>query len=417
MSVMAKEPLRARFPDRERLARVADGLVVAVAVSLPWSTSATGILVVAWLLVLIPTLEPAALRRELTTPAGALPVALWGLAVIGMLWADVPLSERLAGLGSFHKLLVIPLLMAQFRRSGRGSWVLFGFLVSCGVLLVVSFVLVLMPGLTWRGKMIPGVPVKDYISQGTLFSVCVVLLADLALAAWQKGRRSAAVGCAVLAAMFLANVVYVLPSRTPLVVIPVLFLVFVFRRCTLEQSAGLLAAAAVALVAAWSSAPVLRNSVYGLYNEIHLYRTLHVKSRSGERLEFWNQSLGFMREAPVIGHGTGSITDQFRKAVAGKVGVWAQPSTNPHNQVLAVGIQLGLFGVAVLFAMWIALLLLFRGEQFAAFAGLFIVAQNIVGSLFNSHLFDFTQGWFYVIGVGVAAGVVRRIGAKTPPAQ
>jgi hypothetical protein len=37
-----------------------------------------------------------------------------------------------------------------------------------------------------------------------------------------------------------------------------------------------------------------------------------------------------------------------------------------------------------------------------------IVTQNIVGSLFNSHLFDFTQGWLYVIGVGVAAGAVQR---------
>jgi hypothetical protein len=34
--------------------------------------------------------------------------------------------------------------------------------------------------------------------------------------------------------------------------------------------------------------------------------------------------------------------------------------------------------------------------------------QNIVSSLFNSHLFDFTQGWLYVFGVGVVGGVVLR---------
>ena len=37
-----------------------------------------------------------------------------------------------------------------------------------------------------------------------------------------------------------------------------------------------------------------------------------------------------------------------------------------------------------------------------------VVAANIVGSLFNSFMFDFTEGWIYVIGVGVAAGMVRR---------
>jgi hypothetical protein len=60
---------------------------------------------------------------------------------------------------------------------------------------------------------------------------------------------------------------------------------------------------------------------------------------------------------------------------------------------------------------------MFRGSGLAEWIGLIVVVQNIVGSLFNSHLFDFTQGWFYVFGVGVAAGVVRRIGAEAPPPQ
>ena len=38
--------------------------------------------------------------------------------------------------------------------------------------------------------------------------------------------------------------------------------------------------------------------------------------------------------------------------------------------------------------------------------GLVIVAQNMTGSLFNSHIFDFVQGWTYVIGLGVAGGMV-----------
>ena len=37
-----------------------------------------------------------------------------------------------------------------------------------------------------------------------------------------------------------------------------------------------------------------------------------------------------------------------------------------------------------------------------------IVVQNVVSSLFNSHLFDFSQGWLYVFGVGVAGGTVLK---------
>src|SRR5476649_390361 len=103
--------------DRARLAGIADCLAVAVAVSLPWSTSATSILIALWLQVLIPTLCLADLRSELTTLAGGLPVALVALGVAGMLWADVTWAERWGGVGSFFKLLAIPLLFMQFRRS------------------------------------------------------------------------------------------------------------------------------------------------------------------------------------------------------------------------------------------------------------------------------------------------------------
>ena len=103
--------------DRARLALLADWITVCVAVSLPWSTSATDICILVWLLVLLPTLNAAALRRELDTAAGGLPVALWFLAALGMLWADVSWSERINGLGGFHRLLMVPLLLAQFRRS------------------------------------------------------------------------------------------------------------------------------------------------------------------------------------------------------------------------------------------------------------------------------------------------------------
>jgi len=63
-----------------------------------------------------------------------------------------------------------------------------------------------------------------------------------------------------------------------------------------------------------------------------------------------------------------------------------------------------LITVAVLLAMWAAHFLLFRGAGLVAWVGMIIVVQNVVSSLFNSHLFDFSQGWLYVFGVGVAGG-------------
>jgi hypothetical protein len=108
----------------------------------------------------------------------------------------------------------------------------------------------------------------------------------------------------------------------------------------------------------------------------------------------------------VIGHGTGSITQMFRRAATGDAGMRAEVTANPHNQTFAVAIQLGLIGAAVLWAMWICHFTLFRAGGFIAWAGLIIVTQNVVGSLFNSFLFDFTEGWLYVVGIGVTGGMI-----------
>ena len=71
------EAVTASRLDRARLVLLADWLAVCVAVSLPWSTSATAISIAVWLLVLLPTLDIAAIRREVETAAGGLPVLLW----------------------------------------------------------------------------------------------------------------------------------------------------------------------------------------------------------------------------------------------------------------------------------------------------------------------------------------------------
>jgi O-antigen ligase len=62
----------------------------------------------------------------------------------------------------------------------------------------------------------------------------------------------------------------------------------------------------------------------------------------------------------------------------------------------------------VLIAMWIAHLALFRDATLMSWFGVIVVVSNVVSSLFNTHLFDFTQGWLYVFSVGIIGGAVLR---------
>jgi len=230
---------RAKALDRQGLEQAADWLAVAVAVSVPWSTSATGILIVLWLLTVLPTLDVAAVRRELATAAGGLPVLLWALAALGMLWADVSWRERIGGFDSFQRFLVIPLLLAQFRRSEFGFRVLFGFFLSVSAVLLFSWVLFLFPSLPWRASA-HGVPAKDYILQGEEFLICAVVLLRLAIDAGRAGRWRPVAWLMALAALFLANIAFVATGRTTLLVAPVLIILLGWREFGLK---GALAAA------------------------------------------------------------------------------------------------------------------------------------------------------------------------------
>src|SRR5215475_11389998 len=106
--------------ERAGAARLADGLAMATVASLPWSTSATSIFIVLWMLALLPTLDAKTAGPDVLTAAGGIPVLLWLLGIAGLLWADVSWRERLGGIESFHRLLVIPLAFSQFRRSAQG---------------------------------------------------------------------------------------------------------------------------------------------------------------------------------------------------------------------------------------------------------------------------------------------------------
>jgi O-antigen ligase len=396
--------------ESKRLLQLVDWELVAVAVALPWSTSATSILIVIWLITLIPSLNLATIWRELKTPAGGLPVALWFLGAFGMFWADVSWSERFAGLGSFHRLLMVPLLLAQFRRSANGAWILYGFLTSAVVLLLASWALAI--GLSsWQTNRIFGVVVHDAIAQSTIFLISAFALLWAARDCLRGGKWWPAIGLSALSALFLLNLLLVATSRADVVVAPVLIILLGWR--WLKWKGAILACVATVILAtgAWMSSPYLRARLQQAIDDVQIHRVTGVHNDVGDHIEFVTKSIGFVREAPIIGHGTGSIPELFRRSAVAQVGAAAVPSVNPHNQILAIAIQLGLLGAAVLLAMWGAHYFLFRATNLTAWIGTVVVVENVVSSMSSSHLFDFVHGWLYVLGVGILGGMMFGNGA------
>ncbi len=159
---------------------------------------------------------------------------------------------------------------------------------------------------------------------------------------------------------------------------------------------------------AWTSSPYVRSMVNEIFTATERNTDLKHVTPCEERFVFRTKSMRFIESAPIMGRGIGSITEMFRLSAQGQSSARGKVSTSPHTQTVAVAIQLVLVTASVLWAMWISHVLLFRGGGLTAWIGSAAVVQQIIGSLFNSFPFAFREGWIYVVGAGVTAGMVLR---------
>lgn len=416
-------PLRRYWRDRALWTTIADVYAILTALALPWSTSLVAIFMVLWLGAVVWVMDWRAFGRLLKQPICYLPLALVGLAVVGTLWSDAERGAQLKAISPTLKLLVLPLLIYHFERSSRGMWVFIAFLVSCTLLMLMSCLVAIEPSLSLKapgeqgeGR---GIFVKNYIAQSQEFTLCAVALAYPVISLLRSNRIWQALALGAVSLGFLANMAFVTVSRTAIVTMPIMVGVFALLHLKRRTSLILVGVMLVLGGLLWFATPDLRWGPQRLLRDYQYYKSNEHVTSVGQRLDFWQKSLRFISEAPIIGHGTGSMRGLFERASTNGERR-DQVIANPHNQTLNIAVQWGMVGVVLLYAMWLVHLLLFRGEGLVAWIGLLVVVQNIFSSLFNSHIFDFHEGWMYVLGVGVAGGMIlaaRQRDLSTPPAQ
>jgi O-antigen ligase len=403
--------LARRWRDPAAWLATVDAVAILTAASLPWSTSLPAIFAAAMLVAMLPFLDVRALLASLKRPICAVPIAFFLLAVAGTLWSDAPWGVRLYAVGPTVKLLMLPVLLFHFERSERGLFVFTAFLISCTLLAIMSWIVAFDPGLSLKpaAEVTRGIFVKNYIDQSQEFTLCAVALAYPVITLLRAGKTRLALLLCAIALGFVLTMTFVIVSRTALVTMPIMLAVFGLMHLNRRTNLLILCAAVIVAAIAWAASPQLQRTVTTFARDYQLYREQGTSTSIGERLEFWRKSLGFFADAPIIGHGTGATHHLFEQAAIGPTALAsARVVSNPHNQTLNAAVQWGVIGIAVLYAMWLLHLLLFRGADLSSWIGLLVVVQNIFTSLFNSHLFDFHEGWMYVLGVGVAGGMVLK---------
>jgi FkbM family methyltransferase len=220
-------------------------------------------------------------------------------------------------------------------------------------------------------------------------------------------RQPRAAATALLALLFFADIFLIFVSKTGMLeafALLGLFLVWFggWRR------ALLIAAPLVLIIAlALSASAPAQHRLAEFASDIRADKISQQSISTASRRDFWIKAIGFIKQDPLFGHGTGSTKSLYQSLEASRPSPYGEAVPDPHNQFLAVAIQVGLVGGALLLSMWAAHFFLFAGRGVVGVLGQAVVLQNLVGSLFNSHLSTVTQGTLYCLAVGLLGGLAH----------
>ncbi|MET0682072.1 MAG: O-antigen ligase family protein [Casimicrobiaceae bacterium] len=347
-------------------------------------------------------------RRKLAAirgnPVAWMALALFALFVVGSLYSIGPPKDVLEALIRALRLLLIPALIYLMREPVWRERGIMAFLASMLVTLVFSYLywLGVLSGNEWlKGTRLDPVVWKAHITHNVFMAFAAFLLAQGAQDA--KTRRGRII-LAALCAAAVANVLLMVPGRTGIIVLLVLFVYFLGRALRVRGLviAGVGLATLAGIVFATPDS-MLHRRITLADEEFAQWRAgvpPDPTSSVGLRLEFLQNTLEIIGANPVLGVGTGG----FGKAYADRFGGTGAPATkNPHNEILLMMVQFGIAGFVLLAALFVtqwrlAPRLESRSETAAARA---LVLTFAVTSLLSSTLLDHAEGFFFVYMSGL----------------
>lgn len=386
------------------------GLLCLVAASVGLSLALISIskllLVVCFLVLMVRGIgAPARLAAltDLWTPRLVAVVIL--LFICSLLWTTAPLYQALGALGKYGKFLVIPALLVMVRTRREAAWVLASFLGAQMFLLVSSWLLYFHVPLLWAtsnmSKTFYAV-FSSYLDQGIMSAVMAAVFWHLRELAPNRNLRRLLVAMSLLA---LGCVFVVFIGRTGHLVGLAVMSLAVFWALPRKYRLASLLIPALMCVLVYASFDKVAQRFSAARAELSAYSAKPEAVTSlGVRLSFWTASVALIAEKPLIGSGVGSWATQYnqmehvRNPDHQSLGV----GSNPHEEFLLWGVQLGVGGVLLLLALLGAVLRdLQKMDLPVTRAGQSVVLGLVLSCLFNSSIYDAYIGDFFCLALAV----------------
>ena len=321
-----------------------------------------------------------------------------------LLWTVAPMDQALGALGKYGKLMVIPALLVLIRTKQEAGYALACFLGAQAFLLISSWLLYFHVPVVWAtsNMALSNYAVfSSYLDQGIMSAVVAAVFWHLKALAPNKTLFYAAMAIALLA---LANVFVVFIGRTgQLVGLAMVSLAIFWALTRRYRLASLVVLPLIALLAFTVGGIPQRFLTAETEMSAYIVKPEPVTS-TGVRLYFWRTSLEAIAQKPLAGSGVGSWATEYNKIERLKNPAFKalDAGSNPHQEFLLWGTQLGVGGIILLVAFISAVMLDFRKmDTPIARAGLSVLVALAIACLFNSSLYDAYIGDFFCLSLGL----------------
>ena len=378
-----------------------------MAAALPLSMAATSISKLLLALTGLAIVLQAIARRE-TLPSlyqlssVKLVFLMLGLLALSAAYTDATALQALGDWGKYAKLILIPLTVILLRTPAHCRAALVLLLASQTFVLLSSCAL----GLGWT---LPWVQ-ADRNGATTVFTTYLdqaVMTAGYAALCWHfrssvsnRWLTWTATGLALLAFF---NVIFLLKGRSGHVAMLVVAALAVGWALPRKWRWMMFAAPLLAGLLALTTGSEFQDRMrLGLAETIDYAQRDDKSTSIGLRLNFWHRSVQAIAERPLTGYGVGSWRQQFLRLEGPGASLGNSPRSNPHQEFLQWGVQLGLPGIALVVALMVCLLRDARAfDRPARLAMQSVVAVFTVACLFNSALFDALIGDYFCLTLGL----------------
>lgn len=382
-------------------------VILPVAMSLPmaWISIAKLTLLATGMLVMIQhwrEKQPVlGLAQNNSTFLVGIVVAWFGLSTM---WTSASTSYALHAWLKHSKLLIIPLVVVVLTHSKTTRLAIQSFVGAQGIVITLSWLMFLgipIPTFSPYTDVGPVVFSTSYIDQAAMFAVASAMAWHLRHQnLWPKWVSYA------MPIFALCNILFLLPGRTGYVMVMVLIIQAISWLIPKGRRKYSLVVIPMTLLTAFLLVPSQsRVGFERIVDEVNLYvEKADLSTSAGWRLNAWSTSLQAIASRPVQGYGVGSFVPAVKpfQVGNGQAIIGESLSSNPHQEFLLWGIELGVGGTLLLLILLLEICRSINAQLTdIRQATTAVVMVVLVACLFNSALFDDLVGDFLCFSLGL----------------